>query len=69
MLNKKLLIAVLFTTAIISGCEKEGPAESAGETLDNAAQKMQEKGKDLGNKIEDACEDVKEGVGAADTDC
>lgn len=55
-----LLLAML--TLGFVGCEKKGPAERAGESIDEAAE-------DLGNKIEDACEDVKEGMGAKDDDC
>jgi hypothetical protein len=62
-MQKSLTIATLFLTALLAaGCEQEGPAERAGEKLDDAAT-------DVGNAIEDACEDVKEGAGADDKDC
>jgi hypothetical protein len=57
---KLVLMTVL--TAGMFGCEKKGPAESAGEKIDNATT-------DLGNKIEDKCEEAKEGAGAKDTRC
>jgi hypothetical protein len=59
------LALVLFATAAlggIAGCEREGPMERAGENLDEAS-------RDLGNAIEDKCEDAKERMGADDTDC
>ena len=56
-----LLTAAVFTVGL-SACDADGPAEDAGESIDNAAT-------DAGNAVEDACENVKEGVGAEDTDC
>lgn len=40
----------------------DGEAENAGEELDEIVT-------DAGNAVEDACEDVKEGVNAKDDDC
>ncbi|HVL01004.1 MAG TPA: hypothetical protein VM553_14380 [Dongiaceae bacterium] len=57
---KLVMMAMLMVGAY--GCEKEGPAERAGEKVDNATT-------DIGNKIEDACEDAKESAGADDTRC
>tara|TARA_R110002049_G_scaffold58143_2_gene158478 strand:- start:342 stop:530 length:189 start_codon:yes stop_codon:yes gene_type:complete len=62
MRNTLTLAAILFTAFLAAGCENDGPAERAGEAIDNTAT-------DVGNAIEDACEDVKEGAGADDTDC
>lgn len=61
---KKIMIlcfATLVGLAFI-GCEEKGPAEEAGEKLDEIT-------KDIGNSVEDACEDVKEAAGAKDKDC
>ena len=56
-------IFVLILTALISvACERQGPAERAGEKIDDAAT-------DIGNAVEDACEDVKDAANADDTDC
>jgi len=58
----KTLPILLFSIALgLAGCEK-GPAESFGESIDDAA-------RDAGNAIEDLCEDVRDGVGAADRNC
>ena len=73
-------ILALLVVGVVSGCDNDGPAEQAGEKVDNAVEQMKDGGEslgdkmdkaatDMGNKIEDACEDMKEGVGAADTDC
>jgi predicted small lipoprotein YifL len=46
---KKLILitAIALMTIGITACQEKGPAEKAGEKIDNAAE-------DLGNKIEDA---------------
>ena len=61
---RKTIYAMLLATLTFSvvGCEQKGPAEKAGEKVDEAIT-------DTGNAIEDACEDVKEGMGAKDEDC
>lgn len=47
----------------IAACDaNQGPMEEAGEKIDETTT-------DMGNKVEDACEEAKEGMGAKDTDC
>lgn len=47
-LNTLALSALLLTTMIgLSACQEKGPAEKAGENIDNAVE-------DMGDKIEDA---------------
>jgi hypothetical protein len=58
------LLAVL-----LSACDREGPAEKAGERIDEVTEDIREGGEDLGNEIEDACEELKEDMGAEDKDC
>jgi len=48
-----VVIVMSFAIGILAGCEK-GPAEKAGEKIDNAAQKVGEKVEDAGDKIKDA---------------
>ncbi len=62
MRNTLLAVMVALMSLTFVACEKKGPAETAGEKLDDAAT-------DLGNKIEDTCEDIKKEAGADDTDC
>ncbi|QJR82303.1 hypothetical protein CA267_016880 [Alteromonas pelagimontana] len=45
----------------LSACD-QGPAEDAGEELDDVVT-------DTGNAVEDACEDAKEGMDTKDQDC
>lgn len=62
MKTLKALPLIMAVAALgLAGCE-DGPAESAGEKIDNTMTEM-------GNKVEDACEDAKEGMGAEDSDC
>lgn len=57
----KLALVSMLTVGML-GCEKDGPAENAGEKLDEATT-------NIGNKIEDNCEEAKESMGADDTRC
>ena len=51
-LNTLALGALLLTTMIaLSACQEKGPAEKAGESIDNAVENM-------GDKIEDATDDA-----------
>jgi len=53
--NSGIAAAIVMSFAIgaLAGCEK-GPAEKAGEKIDNAAKKVGEKVEDAGDKIKDA---------------
>jgi hypothetical protein len=58
-----LLLIAMVAAFGVSGCDADdGPAEETGQALDDAAT-------DARNAVEDACEDVKEGADADDTDC
>lgn len=57
----RILLAVVLTTGL-AACDNEGPMERAGEQIDEA-------GTDIGNAVEDACEDAKDSVDAKDADC
>lgn len=56
----KLSMLVLLTVlggsaaATLSGCEKKGPAEKAGEKVDDALEEAGDKIEDAGDKVEDA---------------
>ncbi len=55
-----LMIAGIMAT---SGCDvDEGGPEELGENIEETYS-------DVGNKVEDACEDTKEKLGTEDTDC
>ena len=64
MISMKALSRVLVASAFalsLAACG-DGEAEDAGEEIDEVVT-------DAGNAMEDACEDVKEGVDAEDKDC
>jgi len=68
-----LLIGSLLLVFSFAACEKEGPAEKAGEKVDESAEKtkekmeeagekMEEKAEKAGNKMEEAGQDVQEAI-------
>jgi hypothetical protein len=56
-----MLMGGLLGTGIVA-CEKKGPAEKAGEKLDDVAKDVKEGAEKAGDKIENAAEEVKEKV-------
>ncbi|MCW8356185.1 MAG: hypothetical protein ACPGRG_11950 [Marinomonas sp.] len=52
-----------------AGDAVEQTIDDAGDALNNAGNAMEDTMTDAGNAIEDKCEEVKEGVNAADTNC
>lgn len=56
------IMAIVGSGAFLTACEKEGPAERMGSKMDEAAE-------DVGNEIEDACEELKDKGGAENTNC
>jgi hypothetical protein len=59
----KLLSIISVMAFSVAACDSnDGAAEKAGESIDNATT-------DMGNKVEDACEKVKDGVNAKDPNC
>ena len=58
--NSTIAGAIVLSLAVagLTACEK-GPAERAGEKIDNAAKKVGDKMEDAGDKIKDAAKDVK----------
>lgn len=54
-----LLAAVLFAFTL-SACDSKGPAEKAGENIDEFGQEMQHEADEAGDKMENKYEDMKE---------
>jgi len=52
-------IVLSFAVAGLTACDKKGPAETAGEKIDDSAKKVGEKMEDAGDKIKDAAKDAK----------
>lgn len=58
-----LFPALLLSSVFLAACDvDEGGPEEVGENIEEAYQ-------DAGNKVEDLCEDAKEGMNAEDSDC
>lgn len=55
-----LLMLIAFAAIFASACEKKGPAERAGEKIDDAMSDMADAAEDMGDEIESAVEDLKE---------
>lgn len=49
--NLILVTAIAFMTIGVTACQEKGPAEKAGEEIDNAAE-------NLGDKVEDATDEA-----------
>ncbi|WP_168017157.1 hypothetical protein [Halomonas salinarum] len=56
-----IMLLVAMMAVAITGCEEEGPAEQAGEEIDNAME-------DTGEAIEDAGESVEEAADEAQSE-
>ncbi|MDT8384336.1 MAG: hypothetical protein RRB22_07970 [Gammaproteobacteria bacterium] len=55
IVSAALVVIALFVA--LPGCEKQGPAEKAGESIDNAAEKAGDKIEEAGDAIEDKTQD------------
>lgn len=62
MRTTMIFVILLLTAMLTAGCERQGPAERAGEEIDETVE-------DVANAAEDACEDAKEAAGAEDDEC
>jgi hypothetical protein len=60
-LSHAVATAIVLSIAVagLSACEREGPAERAGERIDRAADKAADKIERAGDKVKDAAEDAK----------
>ncbi len=64
----KQLIAIVVTAVFalgLTGCGDDSIEDSA----DKAADQIEDTTTNLSNRVEDACEEVKEGMNAEDDDC
>jgi hypothetical protein len=55
-------LAALLIALPLFACERDGPIERAAEELDEAAEDIRSGGETLGNRVDDAIDDVREGV-------
>lgn len=54
MIRFPLGATLLVCAGLLAGCDQEGPAEQAGEALDNSAEEAGDALEDLGDKAEDS---------------
>jgi hypothetical protein len=52
------LVPILTVLFVLAGCEREGPAEQAGEQIDETVEEMQEQTQDVGQKAMDSVEEA-----------
>ena len=63
-----LFVCCLGLVIILQSCEEQGPAEKAGEKVDNVMEQAQEKLEEAGDKMKDAVEQGKETLEEASED-
>ena len=70
MLRKTVLMALVATFAFgLAACEKQGPAERAGEKVDHAVDTIKNGGEEpAGDKLEDAAHDARDAAQQAAED-
>jgi hypothetical protein len=54
--NLAFALAIGLFGTILTGCQQEGPAERAGESMDRAGERAGEAMEDTGDKMEDAAD-------------
>jgi len=59
---RRFAIAILMALPLLAACEHKGPAERAGEKVDSALKNLKPGGKTTGDKLDDAANDVRNGV-------
>jgi hypothetical protein len=56
------LALILFAAVFAYGCGKKGPAEKAGEKIDDTMHEAMDKAEEAGEKIEEAAEEAREKI-------
>ena len=60
MKRRTTLLLITFSAIFASACEEKGPAERAGERMDDAMSEVADEAEQMGDEIQDAAEDVEE---------
>lgn len=55
-----LAVALFGSAGVLAACEEEGPAEKAGEELDNAGEEMGEALEEFGDEVEEQTDGARE---------
>ena len=56
------LALILFAAVFAYGCEKKGPAEKAGEKIDDAMSEAADRAEEAGDAMEEAVEDAGDAI-------
>jgi hypothetical protein len=57
-----VLALILLAAVLMHGCEKKGPAEKAGERIDDTMSEALDKAEEAGEKIQDAAKETREKI-------
>ena len=57
-----VLALILFAAVFAYGCAEKGPAEKAGEKIDDTMSEALDKAEDAGEKIQDAADEAREKI-------
>jgi len=62
LFNVLCAMFLALSVGVLAGCEQEGPAEEAGEEIDEAVEEAGDKMEEAGEEMEDTAEEVEEEV-------
>ena len=66
----KILLLATAASFTVAACDvNEGIVENSGEAMDSAGYKIWDVATDVGNAVDDACEDVKKSADAKNANC
>jgi len=60
--NAPAFALILFAAVFAYGCDNKGPAEKAGEKIDDTMSEALDKAEETNEKIQDAAEDMREKI-------
>lgn len=60
MKRRTTLLLIAFSAIFASACEEKGPAERAGEQIDDAMSEVADEAEQMGDEVKDAAEEAKE---------
>ncbi|MCK9562950.1 MAG: hypothetical protein M0R02_09565 [Bacteroidales bacterium] len=64
-----MTLAALLSLLILAGCEKQGPAERAGESIDDAAREAREQMEETRDRLEERRQDAQECIETEFNNC
>jgi len=67
-MHKLSWIVCVVLLSIVAGCDKEGPAEQAGERIDEAVEDARQQAQDVRDEGKELADDVADAIDRADDD-